>query len=99
MLKLTQNDTDKNGAGIAENDAPPPVETLCRPVRSAKAARKYLARVLTAYQRGEITSENARTSVYVLSEFLRSTEIDEQEQRVRAIEKLISKNLKRQKGK
>jgi len=95
MNKIKQNETDKNDPGIGKTDASPPVESLCRPVRNANSARKYLSRLLAAYQRGEIDATNARTSTYVLSEFLRSTDVDSNEQRVSKIEKLISKNLNR----
>ncbi len=61
--------------------------SLCRPVRSARAAKRYLARLLVAYQRGEIDSTNAKTSVYVLSEFLRAVEVSEFEERLSKLEK------------
>jgi hypothetical protein len=61
-------------------------KSLCRPVRSARAAKRYLARLLVAYQRGEIDSTNAKTSVYVLSEFLRAVEVSEFEARLEALE-------------
>ena len=67
----------------------PPVFSLCRPVRSAKSAKKYLARLLVAYQRGEIDSQNAKTSVYVLSEYLRAVEVSDFEQKIIDLEKQL----------
>ena len=87
MPKRHQTQTDKKGTDIGKsNVSPPVVSTLCRPVRSAKSAKKYLARLLTAYQRGEIDSTNAKTSVYVLSEYLRAVEVAEFEDRLTKLE-------------
>jgi hypothetical protein len=85
--KSTQKGTDTKAPDIGKTNIPPTVKSLCRPVRSAKSAKKFLARLLVAYQRGEIDSQNARTSVYVLSEYLRAVEVSEFEERIVALEK------------
>jgi len=73
-------------------------KNLCRPVRSAKAARRYLARLLQAYQRGEIDSVNAKTSTYILSEYLRAVAVSEFDERLGSVEKRLIKkeNLPKQ---
>ena len=82
-----KKNTDNKKVFIGKLTSPPPVSSsLTRPVRSAASARRYLSRVLVAYQRGEIDSQNARTSVYVLSEFLRAVEVSGFEERLDAIE-------------
>jgi len=72
-----------------ENKQPPPVPGLTRPVRSVRSARRYLSRLLTAYQAGLIDSVNAKTSVYILSEYIRATEGAELEPKVEALAKEV----------
>lgn len=82
-----QNQHDNLPLSIGKTAIPP--RSLCRPVRSAKTARKYLAMLLAAYQRGEVDSVNAKTSTYVLSEYLRATEASGFEERLDVLEKKI----------
>lgn len=82
-----KKNTDNKKVFIGKLTSPPPVSSsLTRPVRSAASARRYLSRVLVAYQRGEIDSTNAKTSVYVLSEYLRAVEVAEFEDRLTKLE-------------
>ena len=95
MNKNQQKRIDTKADSSMKRGQLPPVvsvvETLCRPVRTAKAARKYLARLLVAFQRGEIDSVNAKTSVYILSEYLRATETSSFEEKINLIEQKLKK--------
>ena len=87
MQKNNDFRIDNKAPDMGETGAPPGgVPALCRPVRSARSAKKYLARLLVAYQKGEIDATNAKTSVYVLSEYLRAVEVSEFEERLAALE-------------
>jgi hypothetical protein len=87
MQKNSDSHIDNKAPDIGKiGDPPGGIPALCRPVRSARSAKKYLARLLVAYQKGEINATNAKTSVYVLSEYLRAVEVSEFEARLEALE-------------
>lgn len=86
----TRQPLDAQGSAPDGKPIPAGVASLCKAVRSARGAKKYLSRLLQAYQRGEINSENAKTSVYVLSEFLRAWDVSTYQDRLEAIEKKLN---------
>jgi len=77
------------GKGIAGGKAVPPLtlKGLLRPVRSAKSAKRHLAKLLIALYRDEIEPIKARTAVYILSLFLHSIEVNDLESRIELLEK------------
>ena len=65
----------------------PILKGLLRPVRSAKSAKRHLAKLLIALYRDEIEPIKARTAVYILSLFLHSIEVNDLESRIELLEK------------
>jgi hypothetical protein len=59
------------------------------PLRSAAGAKRFLSRLLVAFQHQQVTSDNVRASVYLVSEFLKSIETAEMESRIAALEKKV----------
>jgi hypothetical protein len=62
---------------------------LAKPLRSAAGAKRFLSRLLVAFQHQQVTSDNVRASVYLVSEFLKSIETAEMESRIAALEKKV----------
>ena len=74
-----------------ESDAPRGIPSLVRPVRTARGAKKYLSRLLSCYQAGTIDERNAKTSTYILNEFLHSIETADFEQKILDLEATLKK--------
>lgn len=62
-------------------------------VRSIKHAKRLLSRIITDFQRGEVSDQNAKTLCYLLISYVTITRDYDFEQRITKIENTMRKEL------
>jgi|GEM_PF-2541676 len=85
-LKVIQT---KNGLMDNEDTPQEPGSLKCRSVRKLKDAKRFLSQVIAAYQRGELTTEKAKTLTYLCTSFVNVCREVEVEDKVNRLEQKL----------